>query len=505
MGSADFRWPRRRRRYHSAAGLPVAFLVVIFLLISGGVACNLFGEAPALPDVPPISFDGAPARPSPVSPSATPAPSPTPDSSELPGSGSGSSDLTLDKTRVVRVPQLALAELDPALPDYDRRDWNHWVDTDGDCQDTRAEVLIEESLISPAFASARNCRVVAGNWLGPYTGERYDDAGEVDIDHLVPLKNAHLSGGWRWNKARKEDYANSTAADYHLIAVDKRANRAKGARGPEEWQPPDESYHCLYALDWIAVKAAWGLTATDAEWAALEAMLANCPVTVAVADDGSPVDLDFQLAGLRGRLGRLDTDRDSAAKSAGLVSDGSPAAGPGGVSASGLLLITEFMPDPAAVRDSAGEWFEIYNPSVEQTVNLEGWTIRDGGRDEHRIAIEVLVPPGAYLALGRNSDKGLNGGIEVAYEYGGFNLANEEDTIELVDPAGHIVDSLAYHAEMVFPGASTSLDPSALESEAVESETVDAGANDNPADWCRATNVMDNGDYGTPGQRNDAC
>ena len=147
------------------------------------------------------------------------------------------------------------------MPQYSRADWKHWIDSDGDCQNTRAEVLIEESNASPVFATDRRCRVVGGSWNGPYTGQTFTDASDLDIDHLVPLKNAHLSGGWRWDAERKEDYANSVAADYHLIAVEKYANRGKGAKAPDEWQPPDPSYHCQYAQDWIRVKAAWGLSA----------------------------------------------------------------------------------------------------------------------------------------------------------------------------------------------------------------------------------------------------
>ena len=39
-----------------------------------------------------------------------------------------------------------VAEIPADIPEYDRDDWKHWTDEDGDLQDARQEVLIEESL-----------------------------------------------------------------------------------------------------------------------------------------------------------------------------------------------------------------------------------------------------------------------------------------------------------------------------------------------------------------------
>ena len=174
------------------------------------------------------------------------------------------------------VPHLAIAAISSDIPSYDRGDWNHWIDADGDCQNTRAEVLIEESATAVEFRGTRQCTVDSGRWVALYTGTIIEVAGDLDIDHMVPLANAHRSGGWAWSAQRKRAYANDMSLGGHLIAVTASANRSKGAKGPEEWQPPDTGHRCDYAINWITVKATWGLTATVAEWAALEDMLSTC-------------------------------------------------------------------------------------------------------------------------------------------------------------------------------------------------------------------------------------
>ena len=470
--------------------LSLALFAPIILLALATTAC---GAGPSAPDLPEIEL---PTISRAVSPTVEPSTAtPVPASTRVP-TATSFAPAPPDSGDSVSVPMLEIAEIPSNLPEYSRNDWKHWNDTDKDCQDTRAEVLIEESLVPPTFKNEERCRVISGLWEGPYTGQSFTEASDVDIDHLVPLKNAHLSGGWQWDEGRKEDYANSMAADYHLVAVENTANRAKGARGPEEWQPPDATYHCRYARDWIAVKAAWGLTATATEWAALEEMLARCPQPVTLIEDGSASTLPSDLARLREELGLAKEDGGG---SAVLVATRQPE--PASTSVvpperfSGSLVITEIMPDPSAVRDAAGEWFEVYNPDLERAVDLEGWTVRKDGDDGHRISVELPVPPGGYLVLARNGDEAANGGIAAAYEYQGFSLTNDGDVIELVEPAGRVVDRVEYKEGLVFPGASTSLNPGFL----------DADANDDEANWCRATTAMPNGDFGTPGESNDGC
>ena len=153
---------------------------------------------------------------------------------------------------------ITVAAIPGSLPSYDRGDWRHWIDEDRDCQDTRHEVLIAESRTSVTYKSDRRCRVDTGQWWGAFTATTVTEASKLDVDHLVPLGNAHRSGGWAWVIERKRQYANSLDDPEHLIAVTASANRSKGARGPDQWKPPNQSYWCKYATHWTRVKHTWG-------------------------------------------------------------------------------------------------------------------------------------------------------------------------------------------------------------------------------------------------------
>lgn len=162
------------------------------------------------------------------------------------------------------------------VPDYNRDEWGDWIDADGDCQNTRQEVLIEESITPVKFKTAKQCVVVSGTWIDPYTGRQFTDPSDLDIDHVVPLANAHRSDASGWAKDRKRRFANYLKYKGHLIAVDLSQNRKKRDKGPEAWKPPDQGYWCEYAIHWIKIKDHWKLTATGAELAALKQMLNTC-------------------------------------------------------------------------------------------------------------------------------------------------------------------------------------------------------------------------------------
>ena len=147
------------------------------------------------------------------------------------------------------------------------------MDEDRDCQNARHEVLIAESTTPVGFKTAKGCHVVSGNWLGAYSGKVFMDASKLDIDHLVPLKEAHESGGHAWDAYKRRDYANDLSDTNTLIAVDRSLNRQKGASDPADWLPPNQAYHEEYARAWVGVKLTWGLTADAKEIGVLRGIL----------------------------------------------------------------------------------------------------------------------------------------------------------------------------------------------------------------------------------------
>ncbi|QDU65530.1 lamin tail domain-containing protein [Engelhardtia mirabilis] len=164
----------------------------------------------------------------------------------------------------------------------------------------------------------------------------------------------------------------------------------------------------------------------------------------------------------------------------------------------GELVISEFSQNPAAVADSAGEYFEVHNPGGVD-VDMNGWTICTVDVCE-TLAVSTVVPAGGYLVFAVNGDPLLNGGLPsstVAMTAGQF-LTNSTGSIQVVDAANQVVGIIVYDDGATYPdgnGASASLDPTKLT--AADSQV---GAN-----WCLSTSPYGDGDLGTPAAANDSC
>jgi Protein of unknown function (DUF1524) len=178
---------------------------------------------------------------------------------------------------------------------YDRSLFEHWIDADGDGCDTREEVLIRDSHGS-AQVDAFGCAVVAGDWYSPYDGAWQSDPSELDIDHVVPLKEAWDSGANAWTPDRRRAFANDLDEPRALVAVTDSVNQSKSDADPSNWMPPNHDDWCRYLGAWVRVKAKWGLTMDQSEYGRVENLLqddcaglsADAGLVVAPAQTSTP-------------------------------------------------------------------------------------------------------------------------------------------------------------------------------------------------------------------------
>jgi hypothetical protein len=161
---------------------------------------------------------------------------------------------------------------DPATPYNRLQQYGTWVvdHSTGTCYNTRARVLIRQSEIPVRFKGSGGCVVDSGKWLDPYTDSYFTNANDLDIDHVVPLKNSYDSGAWQWDQKKRCTYANFMANDYHLLAVRKEDNRMKGDGGPDKFMPANSAYACDYLSHWLKIKLIWNLAMVPGEAEGIE-------------------------------------------------------------------------------------------------------------------------------------------------------------------------------------------------------------------------------------------
>jgi hypothetical protein len=89
-------------------------------------------------------------------------------------------------------------------PPYNRNLFNHWITINNQCN-TRETVLSRDGT---GVVTSSACAATAGQWYSDYDGKTWTEAASVDIDHLVPLKEAWVSGAKDWTDERREEFAN---------------------------------------------------------------------------------------------------------------------------------------------------------------------------------------------------------------------------------------------------------------------------------------------------------
>lgn len=243
-------------------GLRILAVLAAAALASCNTATTGPGPELGRPEPAPRPDVGAPvptgAHPGPGSTGAAAPASSPPDA----GRGSGYLDV---------LAMLTVADPAPQTP-YDRDSWSIWSDFDGDCMSTRHEILASASQVP---VTVDGCRVTTGLWIDPYDLGTYAHADQIQVDHLVPVAEAHRAGGWAWDADTRARFANDEHTE--LVPAGAGTNQDKSDKRPEQWMPPADAAHCWYAASWVTVKVRYSLTVAPAELNTLERVLASCP------------------------------------------------------------------------------------------------------------------------------------------------------------------------------------------------------------------------------------
>lgn len=164
----------------------------------------------------------------------------------------------------------------PAEPYNRDRHFGGWLrdTTDGNCLNTRGKVLLRDS-ISDVSYTQNGCTIDKGEWDDPYTARIHVAAKDIQIDHLVALKNAYMTGAHEWDFKKRCLYANYMGNKFHLLSVNGRENIKKSDHTPSGYIPPNRAYTCEFIKNWLNVKLIWGLRITPKEGGAINRIVSD--------------------------------------------------------------------------------------------------------------------------------------------------------------------------------------------------------------------------------------
>ena len=145
--------------------------------------------------------------------------------------------------------------------------------------DTRNDILNRDLINKEYKPNTRDCVVLSGQLLDPYTGATIefqrgrDTSSAVQIDHVVALSDAWQKGAQQLPPEVRQDFANDPL---NLLAVDGPANQQKRDSDAASWLPANKPFRCQYVARQVAVKRKYNLWVTQAEHDAMDRWLSTC-------------------------------------------------------------------------------------------------------------------------------------------------------------------------------------------------------------------------------------
>ena len=158
----------------------------------------------------------------------------------------------------------------PAVPYNRDAHFGGWLrdSTNSTCLNTRGKVLVRDSVTNVTY-TPNGCTVDTGAWADPYTARMHTSSKDIQIDHVVALKNAYMTGAHEWDFKKRCLYGNFLGNPFHLLSVNGKENLKKSDSTPSGYVPPNKAYTCEFIKNWLNIKLIWSLRATPKEQSAI--------------------------------------------------------------------------------------------------------------------------------------------------------------------------------------------------------------------------------------------
>lgn len=258
-----------RRMKATAVSTAATTAVTVLVLVAALAGCRPTGGT---------SADGEP-----VGPGSSASASASGDASASSGASGSGGGSTANGSAALKALDALTVRSKGSMTGYTREEFGPaWTDNTDDPDghnhcDTRNDILARD-LTGISYKSG-HCTVATGTLDDPYTGKsihfvRGPESTRIQIDHVVPLGDAWVTGAAKMTDTRREELAEDPL---ELLAADGPANEAKGDDDASEWLPANSGYQCSYVSRQIAVKAKYQLWVTSSEKSAMQHVLAGCP------------------------------------------------------------------------------------------------------------------------------------------------------------------------------------------------------------------------------------
>lgn len=156
--------------------------------------------------------------------------------------------------------------------------FDDWRDTTGNGVESRHEVFWRD--MEDLVWDSTGRWVISGSYTDPYTGERthYPET-ETHADHVYPVSQAWFDMEHRSQEERIEYYHDPM----NLLTTTGEQNMTKLSELPHNWMPPDEDFHCTYAMIWTRIMAKYDFSQFASATDELTSTLERCILEAAEA------------------------------------------------------------------------------------------------------------------------------------------------------------------------------------------------------------------------------